>query len=746
MRCPDCVEFLCKYDIVGIQESKTENTDNIRLTGYTCILNNRHKLSRYKSGGIALLVKNSISNYVDIETQPFSKLILWCTISHKITCLKDDIHCGVVYIPPQGSKYAHEEPYVELEQKILRYCCYSKYVILLGDFNSRVGLMDDYLKIDSYISKTFGLEELSDEFSEMIYNFETNAVPLNRQNDDQVTNNYGNMMIDFCKNTNLLILNGRLGNVKNNKQVTCKERSTVDYFLCTSGLFDVLQNLEVCNFDHLFSDAHSPLTVDLNIDSINRSRHENFSGLEPEKIKLWDASKSQLFSENIDVESVTNIDEQLSSLLHGTEITQSDIDSIVQHIGTIFEKTSKASFGYASRKQSTVNHDKNTKPWFNKECRNTRNLYHQTPKMYNKNKTEQNKIRLKQVSKEYKNTIYKSQKQYKNNHINKLRNLKNSNPREYWRILNANQPKATVKATLEDLYNCFKDVNEFQHENDNPCTSQTAYDETEFVINEQINEPITESEVSTAIKNLHSNKSPGHNNIKNEHIKSTAHIMLPIYCKLFNIIFDTGIIPDAWSLDTIKPIYKNKGDPKLPENYRPITILSCLGKLFTSIINNRLKRYAEEKDLIDNCQAGFRKNHSTTDNIFIINSLIDIVKSSKKKLHCCFFDFKQAFDRVSRERLWEKLEQHRINGKCLRLIQNMYQNIKSNVHANNQSSAYFPCYSGVRQGKNLSPFLFTVLINDFRSFLDRYALRGVDCDINYEEITSYFKILILLFC
>ena len=65
----------------------------------------------------------------------------------------------------------------------------------------------------------------------------------------------------------------------------------------------------------------------------------------------------------------------------------------------------------------------------------------------------------------------------------------------------------------------------------------------------------------------------------------------------------------------------------MPENYRPITILSCLGNLFTSIINNQLKKYADENDLIDSCQAGFRKNHSTTDNIFIINSLIDIVKS-----------------------------------------------------------------------------------------------------------------------
>ena len=75
----------------------------------------------------------------------------------------------------------------------------------------------------------------------------------------------------------------------------------------------------------------------------------------------------------------------------------------------------------------------------------------------------------------------------------------------------------------------------------------------------------------------------------------------------------------------------------------------------------------------------------------------------------------------------------------------MYKNIKSNVHANNQSSAYFPCYSGVRQGENMSPFLFTIFINDLQSFLDKCALKGIDCDINYEEITSYFKILILLF-
>ena len=88
----------------------------------------------------------------------------------------------------------------------------------------------------------------------------------------------------------------------------------------------------------------------------------------------------------------------------------------------------------------------------------------------------------------------------------------------------------------------------------NRCSSQTADDGTENVLNRQINETITESEVSTAIKNLHNNKSHGHDNIKDQHIKSTSNIKLRIYCKRFNIIFDTGIIPGTWSVGTIKHI------------------------------------------------------------------------------------------------------------------------------------------------------------------------------------------------
>ena len=122
--------------------------------------------------------------------------------------------------------------------------------------------------------------------------------------------------------------------------------------------------------------------------------------------------------------------------------------------------------------------------------------------------------------------------------------------------------------------------------------------------------------------------------------------MLPIYVTLFNLIFDTSHIPETWTLCQIRPIYKKKGDPKQSENYRPITLLSSFGKLFTSIINKRLTSLSESCNIISGAQSGLRKKYSTTDNLFVLKSLIDIVQSSKRKLYCCFIDLNKHLTQI----------------------------------------------------------------------------------------------------
>ncbi len=82
-------------------------------------------------------------------------------------------------------------------------------------------------------------------------------------------------------------------------------------------------------------------------------------------------------------------------------------------------------------------------------------------------------------------------------------------------------------------------------------------------------------------------------NIINEYIKCTEDLLCPLYVKIFNKILDTGVFPSEWSIGVIIPLYKNKGDPTDTNNYRGITLLSCMGKLFTSILNDHLNQYSE---------------------------------------------------------------------------------------------------------------------------------------------------------
>ena len=108
--------------------------------------------------------------------------------------------------------------------------------------------------------------------------------------------------------------------------------------------------------------------------------------------------------------------------------------------------------------------------------------------------------------------------------------------------------------------------------------------------------------------------------------------MLPIYISLFNLIFDIGIILDSWLEGIIRPLYKRNGEPQQPENYRPITILSCFGKLFTAILNFRLNIFLQFYDILEENQAGFRAGYSTTDHIFTLHALTEILKMKNKKI------------------------------------------------------------------------------------------------------------------
>jgi hypothetical protein len=151
---------------------------------------------------------------------------------------------------------------------------------------------------------------------------------------------------------------------------------------------------------------------------------------------------------------------------------------------------------------------------------------------------------------------------------------------------------------------------------------------------------------------------------------------LAIFVSLFNIVFDSGCIPESWSEGSIVPIYKNKGDPANADNYRGITVLICFGKLFTCILNNRLNSYLGNYNVLCEEQAGFKNQYSTTDHIYNLDCLIDLYLRCNKPLYCAFVDYKKAFDSVDRSALWHKLLQQCIDGKMFKVIHSLYENAK----------------------------------------------------------------------
>jgi hypothetical protein len=174
-------------------------------------------------------------------------------------------------------------------------------------------------------------------------------------------------------------------------------------------------------------------------------------------------------------------------------------------------------------------------------------------------------------------------------------------------------------------------------------------------------------------------------------------------------VFEAERIPTDWSKGLIYPLFKG-GERKNPDNYRGIYLLSIIGKVYTSILNQRLLDWCEKREKFGEEQGGFRAHRATTDQAFILSELVRARRRRKLETHIAFLDIRKAYDTVSRDALWKRLMDCGVSGKMGRVIRSIYQVVESAVILGEELTEWFEVGLGVRQGCTLSPLLFLIFV------------------------------------
>ena len=254
---------------------------------------------------------------------------------------------------------------------------------------------------------------------------------------------------------------------------------------------------------------------------------------------------------------------------------------------------------------------------------------------------------------------------------------------------------------------------------------------------------ITLEELNTAATKLKPGKAPGFDNITNEMIACILKIFPNILLSLFNSILESGSHIPIWSLAVIVPIHK-KGAIDDANNYRGISLLSCIAKLFYSILNNRLLKFCEENGILSKNQLGFVPGNRTADALLILHNLIqNYCHKNSKKLYACFVDFSKAFDRLPRDILFKKLKVYGIDGKFLSVIQSLYANDQACVQVDGKISENFLINQGVRQGCVLSPLLFNIFMADLAKKIEKENQILLDNGISINSVLWADDLLLL---
>ena len=735
------------------------DNSEIYIPGYQWYGNNRSLINlraRKGSGGTGILVKDTV--YKNYSVKIIDKTIdgiIGIQLVDKIS--EYTVVIFSCYLPPDNSPYALNvnDFFAHLTSQSYLHCNVD-ILLICGDFNARVGNLKDTISCDEF-------------------------VPERKVIDMCHSNQYGHaeVFVDFLIENKLCILNGRITpEYDNYTSVSVRGKAVVDYVISKQDCLELFKEFKVLtttnlidNFDiyHLITNNckppdHSILSTTVSYSQLLNTANPVNSNITNTRNTSLSCGKRYKFNKNVSADFQNNVhwytaagaltnafinctyNQQVSDTLYGElcKLLTTEMDSYLKSTNICKNSSTKVHENMPCKPywndslKAFWNNMKLTERKF-LQCRDV-NVMALRNDFYTKRKTFMRELR-------------KCERSYWYNEMEKLEHVCTNDPKMFWDTIKRLGPRKSVMipekvyvngALTSDvnvvlqqwcnefysLYNVrdeniIYDVEFYDHVKDRLQYMEQNVDIVDH--NDTLNLPISIQEVQYMIKNLKRNKAAGVDNIPYEAMMNneTIKILFNLYSKCFS----ESIIPSDWHKAIITPILKSsKNDPHVPTNYRAISLLSCICKGYTNILNNRLKSHYETNNLFANEQNGFRPKRSCCDHIFSITSIIRNRVYFKESTFACFIDFQKAFDFVDRDLLFYRLLLDNVNGKMYKAIRCIYNHTISAIRINGKLTKWFNIDYGVRQGDGLSTTLFSAFINSLA-----LEINSLNCGINLDE-------------
>ena len=681
-------------DIIGLGELQSE--EKVDIPGFKRIeqkIRDKNFLGPKVAGGVGVFVKKNFEDRVEFIPNT-------CDDSIWIWIKDEDIYLGTYYVSPRYSSAGDIDFLNTLNKEISQFSSKGK-VFVQGDLNARTSTDPDFVQVGKH----------PDSYEEEMDEHEIDDDPNLRNSEDRILNVRGKELLDLCKLNKLIITNGRKSGDPFGK-FTCHKwngSSVVDYLLSPISSFDSVTSFIVGDFIPWLSDhciikskikfrSKYPKNV---IDEKLMDTHPGF---------VWNENSLESYRKNLSSEGVKG---KVQTLMMAGSL---NVAELAAGICDLMIDTAKSSGTKTKKSFNELN--KNEQPWFDKECKLEKEKLNGLAKKVRKSPTDNNaRSLLFDTKKNFKRIVLAKKRRHRKKLVCQLQdNSTDRTLKEHWKLFRKISPKNISdprQPSMRDFQKYFEKLSKSSRAQNIPSLSQEIG---------PLDQEISPSELAKAGSKLKQGKAHGLDIICNEMIAPLINNYPRLVLKLFNKILMTSDTIPEWVTGLIVPIFKD-GSKMDPNNYRGITLMSCLGKLFLSILNARLLEFVLKNGILGSNQLGFVPGNRTSDAHIIINNIVNkICHRSNKKLFSCFVDFRKAFDLVPRDILLGKLLKLGINGKFFNVIRNIYTSDRACVKLNGKRSESFRVDIGVRQGCILSPLLFNIFLCDLAK-----SLQEIEC-------------------